>query len=64
MEYGRLCLGRGIGQSIIIGDGVEIKVNKIIGSYVQLTIIAPKSLRVHRREVWDRIKLEESDINE
>lgn len=40
------------------------KVNKIIGSYVQLTIIAPKSLRDHRREVWDRIKLEESDINE
>jgi carbon storage regulator len=50
-----LVLTRRAGESIIIGDDIELKVLKIRGNQVHLGIEAPKGAPVHRREVWMRI---------
>jgi len=50
-----LVLTRRAGESIIIGDEIELKVLKIRGNQVHLGIEAPKDAAVHRREVWMRI---------
>ncbi|MHC4520205.1 MAG: carbon storage regulator CsrA [Planctomycetota bacterium] len=54
-----LVLSRQVEQTIMIGDDVEIKVVGIRGDKVRLGIEAPRSVTVHRREVYDRIKEEE-----
>ena len=50
-----LVLTRRSGESIIIGDEIELKVLKIRGNQVHLGIEAPRDAVVHRREVWMRI---------
>ena len=50
-----LVLTRRAGESIIIGDEIELKVLKIRGNQVHLGIEAPRDAAVHRREVWMRI---------
>jgi len=51
-----LVLTRGKEQSIMINDDVEITVIEVCGRKVRLGITAPKSVPVHRREVYDAIK--------
>lgn len=58
-----LVLTRRAGESIIIGDEIELKVLKIRGNQVHLGIEAPKNAAVHRREVWMRIH-DELDLPE
>jgi len=60
-----LVLSRKKKESIMIGDDVEITIVDVIGDKVRLGIIAPKSVPVHRREVFDAIKLEQElkDLN-
>jgi carbon storage regulator len=53
---GGLVLARSAGQSIMIGENVEIGVVDIRPSIVKLRISAPKSVPVHRREVFDSLK--------
>lgn len=55
-----LVLSRIKGKSIMIGDDVEIKVVDVRGDTVRLGIIAPKDLPVHRREIWEAIKREQT----
>ena len=55
-----LVLTRGVGQSIVIGDDVTITVLGINGNHVRVGFKAPKSIAVHRKEVYDRIKEEGS----
>lgn len=55
---GRLILGRRVGESIKINDDITITINEIHGGLVRLSIVAPKSIRVHRQEVWERIQEE------
>jgi carbon storage regulator len=50
-----LCLTRQQGEQIMIGDGIVVTVLQIRGKQVKLAILAPKEVRVHRREVLDRI---------
>ena len=54
-----LVLSRKKNESIVIGDDVFIVVVEIRGDKVRLGIAAPKSVTVHRREVYDRIKRSE-----
>ncbi len=54
-----LVLSRTAEQTIMIGDDIEIKVVGIQGGKVRLGITAPRSVAVHRREVYDRINGEE-----
>lgn len=53
-----LVLTRGVGQSIVIGDDVTITVLGINGNHIRVGFKAPKSIAVHRKEVYDRIKVE------
>jgi len=43
-------------QTIRIGDEVTVKVLGVKGRDVRLGIEAPDHVRVHRGELWDRIR--------
>jgi carbon storage regulator len=47
-----LILTRRIGENVIIGDDIVISILDIRGDSVRIGIQAPKSLSVHREEVW------------
>ena len=51
-----LVLSRNKGESIIIGDHIEISVLDVQGDTIKLGIEAPRSLSVHRKEVYDEIQ--------
>jgi carbon storage regulator len=53
-----LVLTRKPGQSIMIGEGVEVQVLSVAGEKVRLGITAPKDVSIFRNEVYDRIESE------
>ena len=59
-----LVLTRKPGQSIMIGDGVEVQVLSIAGEKVRLGITAPRDISIFRNEVYDRIENELEDAGE
>ena len=50
-----LALTRKKGESIIIGDNIEITVLSITGDAVKLGIDAPRSIPVNRKEIYEQI---------
>ena len=57
-----LVLSRQKDESIMIGDDVEIIIVDVRGNKVRLGITAPKSIPVHRREIYDAIQREKKTI--
>jgi len=53
-----LVLSRQKDQTIIIGDDVEVTIVDIRGDKVRLGINAPRSVTVHRKEVYEAVKRE------
>ena len=53
-----LALTRKKGESVVIGDEVEVVVLSVTGEQVRLGIIAPKRIPVHRKEVYEQIQAE------
>jgi len=53
-----LVLKRKLDESIMIGDGIEVKVLDIKGEHVKLGIVAPLAVSVHRKEVYLAIQAE------
>jgi carbon storage regulator len=53
-----LVLTRKLGERITIGDDITISLLEIKGSQVKLGIEAPKSISIHRQEVYERIREE------
>lgn len=51
-----LVLTRKVGQSIVIGDEIEVVVLEVRGEQVRVGIRAPKDVTVHRKEVYDQIQ--------
>ncbi|MER2121811.1 MAG: carbon storage regulator CsrA [Solibacillus sp.] len=51
-----LVLSRKKGETIMIGDQIEVKVISVEGDQVKLGILAPKSVKVHRSEVFEAIQ--------
>ena len=55
-----LILTRRIGETLMIGNDVTVSVVGLNGSQVRLGINAPKSVEVHREEVYERVKAEKA----
>ncbi|MFS1514795.1 carbon storage regulator CsrA [Chengkuizengella sp. SCS-71B] len=52
-----LVLTRKKGQSIMIGDEIELTIIETEGETVKVGISAPKEVQVYRSEVYEAIKL-------
>ena len=57
-ELNMLVLSRQKDESIIIGDDVEITIVDVRGDKVRLGISAPRSISVHRKEIYEAIQRE------
>lgn len=53
-----LALTRKTGQSLVIGENIEITIVEIKGDQVKLAIKAPREVPVHRKEVYELIQEE------
>lgn len=58
-----LILTRRIGETLIIGDDVNITVLGVKGNQVRLGINAPKDVSVHREEIYLRIQQEREGVD-
>jgi len=56
-----LVLSRRRGEKIVIMDDIEITVLNISEAQVKIGIRAPKSVSVHRKEIYERIQAEVSN---
>lgn len=53
-----LVLSRKKGESIIIGDNIEISIIDIQGDTIRLGINAPREVQIYRKELYEEIKTE------
>ncbi|MBV4416563.1 carbon storage regulator CsrA [Clostridium tyrobutyricum] len=53
-----LVISRKKGESLLIGDDIEITVSKIEDGTVKLSISAPKSVKILRKELYKEVEME------
>jgi carbon storage regulator CsrA len=53
-----LILTRRIGETLMVGDEVTVTVLDVKGNQVRIGINAPKSVQVHREEIYQLIQNE------
>lgn len=58
-----LVLTRKPDQSIMVGNEIEITVLEVRGEQVRLGIRAPRTIAVHRKEVFEQIRLENQNAS-
>ena len=51
-----LILTRRVGESVVIGEDVTVTVLGVKGNQIRIGINAPKTVAVHREEIFERIK--------
>ena len=56
-----LILTRREGETIMIGDDIEVEILSVKGNQVRIGITAPEEVPVHREEIYDRIREEQED---
>jgi carbon storage regulator len=54
-----LVFGRKVGEEVMIGDDIVVKVVSVRGGRISLGFKAPSDVPVNRREVYDRLRLEQ-----
>jgi carbon storage regulator len=59
-----LILTRRVGEILRIGEDVSVQVMEVNGNQVRLGVTAPKSVAVHREEVFQRIAREDQAMVE
>lgn len=59
-----LILTRRVGETLMIGDEVSVRVLGVKGNQVRLGVNAPKDIAVHREEIYQRIQHEKSMQNQ
>ncbi len=58
-----LILTRKIGESLIIGNNIEVIILGVKGTQVRLGVTAPKDITVHREEIYKKLQLERENTN-
>ena len=58
-----LVLTRKIGEAICIGDDVELVISDILKNAVSIGVKAPKNLPIYRKEIYERILLENKEAS-
>ncbi len=56
-----LILTRRVGETLMIGDEVTVTVLGVKGNQVRIGVNAPRDVSVHREEIYERIKREQSE---
>ena len=56
-----LILTRRVGEALMVGDDTKIVVLGVKGSQIRLGINAPKNVKVHREEIYEKINEESSE---
>lgn len=58
-ERSMLILTRRVGESLVIGDDINIIILGVKGNQVRLGIEAPEDVSIHREEIYLKIKSDE-----
>ncbi|HEY8518686.1 MAG TPA: carbon storage regulator CsrA [Gammaproteobacteria bacterium] len=56
-----LILTRRVGETVVIGNDVTVTVLGVKGNQVRLGVNAPREVAVHREEIYERIKREQTE---
>ena len=59
-----LVLTRKVGEGIIIGDDIKISIVELKSGGVRIGIEAPRELKVHRQEVFEKIRQENQEATQ
>jgi carbon storage regulator len=58
-----LILTRRVGEKLIIGEDVTVTILSLKGNQIRIGIDAPRSVKVHREEVYERIRKERETLS-
>ena len=57
-----LILSRRIGETVMVGHDVRITILEVRGCQVRVGIKAPRSVAVHREEIYEKIKRQDERV--